>query len=663
MKSSYRNIVGAGFYVDYRFKNFQIKNKVTFDRTGNGDVPYGSFSDYSHMLPYLRIYDDNGSLLPELETFSTVRNTVNPLYEIQNRNSYNRSSYYDIVDDLMFNWFINVHFKIKSTLAVRLYNSRTEVFVDPMSERYSGTDDKYKGKKTITELLKRTLDGDVMLMYHNTFGENHHLNSTLALNLIQNYGKSCYSEYRGFPGGSLTSVNYAYSIVDKPSYSDNTKRMIGGVLSANYDYRNTYLLDLQGRIDGSSEFGADKRWSAFWAVGAGVNLQNTGLLKNSEAISACKIKFTYGLTGKTNFPLYSAKNMYELISDKWYPTGFGTYLYQLGNDKLKWEKKRTANIGLDMGLFENRFSFKFSLYEENTDDMITDRTIQSSSGFTSYKENMGSVRNRGVELYLRFNLLQADTWNLNIYGNYTRNRNTITRLSKAMRDYNKKVETLFNDYDPDSSTGEKYAKTYTKYYEGASLTSIYGMKSLGISPSDGREIYLNRNGSVTDLWSADQWQVIGDGAPDGSGSFGFNLSYKRLSMFASFIYSYGGDRYNYTLVNYVENADIKYSNVDRRVLSQRWRQPGDLVPLKDVGDRSLTTGATSRFVQKYNYLKFNSMSLNYTFGPGITKKLGISMLRLEFHASDLAEFSSIQREAGLDYPYSRTFSLSLRMSL
>ena len=189
-------------------------------------------------------------------------------------------------------------------------------------------------------------------------------------------------------------------------------------------------------------------------------------------------------------------------------------------------------------------------------------------------------------------------WLFQLYGSFARNKNTIVEISQAMRDYNKRVEELFSGYNPESSSDSKYAKTYLKYYEGASLTSIYGMKSLGISPTNGKEIYLRRNGDVTDVWSADEWTIIGDTAPKGQGSFGYTLSYKQLSMFASFLYTFGGDAYNNTLVSYVENADIKNDNVDKRVLLDRWQKPGDITTMKDIRDRNVTTGASSRFVQK-----------------------------------------------------------------
>ncbi len=227
-----------------------------------------------------------------------------------------------------------------------------------------------------------------------------------------------------------------------------------------------------------------------------------------------------------------------------------------------------------------------------------------------------------------------------------------------MRDYNKRVEELFSGYNPESSSDSKYAKTYLKYYEGASLTSIYGMKSLGISPTNGKEIYLRRNGDVTDVWSADEWTIIGDTAPKGQGSFGYTLSYKQLSMFASFLYTFGGDAYNNTLVSYVENADIKNDNVDKRVLLDRWQKPGDITTMKDIRDRNVTTGASSRFVQKKQYPAMEFINNELQF-PSRTIKETPSVRPASFvHDERPVLLVYHPSERGLDYPYSRSFNLT-----
>ena len=658
MKHSSRKNANAAFYVDYRIGGLQIKNKVTYTYNKSTDVPFNSFSDYSHLLPYMRLYDENGDYVRRLEKFDGASGTqVNPLYEINFYNSFDHSGYDEVTDDLSLNWRITDGLRLRGQFSVLMRNSTGDLYKDPASASYSASTGNINGEKTESTQKRTVIDGSLSLMYNNTF-KGHNLNICLSSNMRQTQSTASETRYRGFPGGDLVSSNYAAEVYGKPSSSDNTTRLVGALLTSNYTYNNIYLADLTGRIDGSSEFGSDKRWSMFWSTGAGINIHNYDFMKSNELFSMLKFRASYGLTGKTNFSLYSAKDMYQLQTDSWYPTGYGVFLYQMGNPNLKWERKYTLDYGVEIGLWHDKIYLKASAYDERTIDLITDYTIPSSTGFTSYKENMGKVKNTGVELELRARLYSDRNWLFQLYGSFARNKNTIVEISQAMRDYNKRVEELFSGYNPESSSDSKYAKTYLKYYEGASLTSIYGMKSLGISLTNGKEIYLRRNGDVTDVWSADEWTIIGDTAPKGQGSFGYTLSYKQLSMFASFLYTFGGDAYNNTLVSYVENADIKNDNVDKRVLLDRWQKPGDITTMKDIRDRNVTTGASSRFVQKNNTLQWSSLTMSYNFRPEQLKKLHLSGLRLSFTMNDLFYWSTIRQERGLDYPYSRSFNLT-----
>ncbi len=658
MKHSSRKNANAAFYVDYRIGGLQIKNKVTYTYNKSTDVPFNSFSDYSHLLPYMRLYDENGDYVRRLEKFDGASGTqVNPLYEINFYNSFDHSGYDEVTDDLSLNWRITDGLRLRGQFSVLMRNSTGDLYKDPASASYSASTGNINGEKTESTQKRTVIDGSLSLMYNNTF-KGHNLNICLSSNMRQTQSTASETRYRGFPGGDLVSSNYAAEVYGKPSSSDNTTCLVGALLTSNYTYNNIYLADLTGRIDGSSEFGSDKRWSMFWSTGAGINIHNYDFMKSNELFSMLKFRASYGLTGKTNFSLYSAKDMYQLQTDSWYPTGYGVFLYQMGNPNLKWERKYTLDYGVEIGLWHDKIYLKASAYDERTIDLITDYTIPSSTGFTSYKENMGKVKNTGVELELRARLYSDRNWLFQLYGSFARNKNTIIEISQAMRDYNKRVEELFSGYNPESSSDSKYAKTYLKYYEGASLTSIYGMKSLGISPTNGKEIYLRRNGDVTDVWSADEWTIIGDTAPKGQGSFGYTLSYKQLSMFASFLYTFGGDAYNNTLVSYVENADIKNDNVDKRVLLDRWQKPGDITTMKDIRDRNVTTGASSRFVQKNNTLQWSSLTMSYNFRPEQLKKLHLSGLRLSFTMNDLFYWSTIRQERGLDYPYSRSFNLT-----
>lgn len=153
---------------------------------------------------------------------------------------------------------------------------------------------------------------------------------------------------------------------------------------------------------------------------------------------------------------------------------------------------------------------------------------------------------------------------------------------------------------------------------------------------------------------------VGDEEPKASGSFGVNLTYKNLTLFASFAYDWGKQTYNQTLVDGVENADIENSNVDRRVLTQRWQKPGDIAPLRNIKDMNTSTMPTSRFVQDDNELSLSALTLSYDFNTDWLKKIRLKMLRLELSTNDLFRASTVRLERGTSYPFARTFNFSLR---
>lgn len=661
MQKSNRNVTGAGFYVDYRIGKFQVKNKTTFTFGSSNDVPFNSFSDYSHLNPYLRIYDEDGNYLRKLESFSGYSGSlVNPLYEIHNYNSYDKSNYYEIVDNLLVNWNITKDLRLRLQMSATIKRENSELYKDPASASYGTANLALNGDKSVSSGDSNIIDGTLQLMYNKSI-KKHYMNLNLSSNLRSSKYTTEYADYRGFPGGDLTSSNYAAEIINKPSRNDSRSRLLGFLLIGNYAWDNIYFADLTGRLDGSSEFGSNRRWSMFWATGAGINIHNYEALKNNPVLSTLKFRGSYGLTGKTNFSQYSARNLYQLQTGNWFPTGYGVYLSQMGNKDLKWERTYQLDLGFEFGLWRDRVFLKASVYNAKTVDLITDFALPSSTGFTSHKENMGVVRNLGAELDLRVRVYQDENWMVQAFGNFARNKNTVIEISEAMQAYNKKVEELFKNYNPTTSTNTEYSKPYLKYYEGASMTAIAGMQSLGISPSNGKEIYLKPNGEVTDVWSAEDWVVIGDTAPKGQGSFGITTTFKEWSLFTSFLYHFGGDAYNSTLVNYVENVDLSKENVDRRVLMDRWQKPGDVTTMKDIRDRNITTGSTSRFIQKDNTLQFSSITLSYDFKPELLRKAHITMCKLSLSANDIFYLSSIRRERGLAYPYSRSFSFTLNL--
>ena len=232
---------------------------------------------------------------------------------------------------------------------------------------------------------------------------------------------------------------------------------------------------------------------------------------------------------------------------------------------------------------------------------------------------MGEILNKGFELQLRADVFRDRNWTVALWGNMAHNTNEILKISDSQKKYNERVAAFYQkEIDKQLTTNSSlsdanYSVPIPQYAEGQSLTSIWAVRSLGIDPTTGKEIFLNRDGSVTDKWDASQEVAVGNTEPKFNGSFGLNVTYKNWSLFASFLYEWGGQEYNQTLVDNVENANIKTGNVDLRVLTDRWKKPGDIAQFKDIKDSNLTTLPTSRFVQDKALLHLNSLTISYDF--------------------------------------------------
>lgn len=668
MKESRRDRKGVGLILDYRLNKLQIRNDVTFDVVKLKNSPYGSFSDYTWKSPYDEIYDRNGEVIQNNNNWHSGIDlpVFNPLYEVFKTNNFSKGGYENITDNLSLNYFILPKLQLKGQLSVSRTQNHSNDFIDPASATFlvSGTTD-YSTvgslKIDASELIK--VNTNLFANYVNSVN-GHNMNFSVGLNTRESTQTGNSQLYTGFPSGSQNSPSFASKIVTRPSFYDNHTRLLGAFTALNYSYKDIYLLDVSSRIDGSSEFGTEKKYAPFWSLGTGINFHKYGFWKTNPFVSRLKLTGSVGQLGKTNFPGYAAKDTYEQIAG-WYSTGPGASLIYMGNTALSWEKTNTTDLILDVGLFNDRVNFNANWYNKVTKDLVNDVDLPLSSGFGTYKDNIGKIRNRGIELYLRADLVRKKDVLFAVYGNFASNKNVLLDVSQSLQRYNELVNARYAGYT--SVTGasslykERYSTPLTKYLEGSSVTAIYGMKSLGINPMDGREIYQKSDGTITYDWNAADQVLIGDPAPKGQGAFGFNLNYKRFSLFSSCLYQYGGQQYNYTLLNKVENVDLYNRNTDRRVLMDRWRNPGDITPLKNIAEGLLTTRPTSRFMQDYNAISINSLSLGYDFKKETLKKLGMSRLRLQVNTNNLATFSTVKQERGLDYPYARTYDLSLNV--
>lgn len=654
MIGSHRSRAGASLTIDFRYRSWlQIMNTLGYSSTCSEDSPYGNFSTYATLQPYNAIYDEDGNLLERL-----IDKKVNPLWKVKNLENYTGKGHLnDLTENLNVNLFLLKGLQFKGQFSITKNESKTESFVDPNDPAYEKSALRDKGSLDLSRSDRYSWNVNAMLYYNNQLN-NHYINAVAGMNVQESHSESSSMNFRGFQLGTLHSPAYAAKQENKTNVSSSESRLIGFLASLNYTYDNIYLLDASFRLDGSSQFGSDRRFAPFWSVGLGVNVHNYKWLKDHWLVSNLRLRGSYGSTGKVNFPSYTAVTTYETDVDSWYYTGVASSLKYLGNPKLTWETTNTLDVGFALGLLNDLFYLEATYYHKETRDLIDQISIRTSSGFDSYHTNNGAVVNKGFEIRLNTTVYRDKNWMVTVNANLGANKNRITELGEEIQAYNQKLNENYDAAWPDYI--DLQTTPLIQYYVGASTSAIYAVRSAGIDPSNGKEKFIKKGGTTTYTWSANDQVVVGDNNPSAQGSLGFNLGYRGFYLNASFMYQWGAQTYNSTLLNKVENAKVASENVDRRLISQRWKKPGDVAPYYDLKNTT-TTKPTSRFVQDYNYFNFTGLSCGYDFGRDLIRRWRLQSLGLRFNMNDLCRWSTVKEERGTNYPYSKNYSFTLSL--
>jgi TonB-linked SusC/RagA family outer membrane protein len=649
MKESGRDRMGIGLKLQYTYKNLILRNKLTYDNVKAVNSPYGSFSTYARLNPYYRYKNDLGEYAYVLENFAYSK-VYNPLYNTT-LNTIDENKYDELINNFDIDWRMTDDFRLKGSVSVIKRFNSLDKFKPGIHTDFANQKDVNKKGEYYTERGELfRWESNVVLNYFKQINK-HVINANGIFNASEEHFENMSFLAQGFPNEDMDNIDFAiqYQADGKPSGSEFTSRLLGISGNINYSYDNRFLLDMSYRTDGSSAFGADKRWAPFWAIGTGWNLHNENLFKESKLINQLKIRGSYGSTGSVEFNPYQAMMMYNYRTDLVHRFEGGATLMAMGNENLSWQQTLKRNLGLDMVIFNNRLSATVNYYNDISKDLLIDIDLAPSLGFSQYKENLGEARNEGIELSLRYDIIRdKGGFNWSVYGNAVHNKNTLLKLSDSLEEFN-------SEQDQASAGG---TKPRVRYVEGQSMSAIWTNKSLGVDPATGREIFVTKDGGTTLVWDTDNMMVCGDSNPDLFGNFGTNIVYKGFLMNVVFRYRVGGQHYNQTLVDRVENADPAY-NVDRRVLEARWENPGDLSFYKDIKDDSYTK-PTSRFIQDYSFLELATVNASYEFNKRIAEKVGMKRLKMLFYMNDIFRASTVKAERGINYPFARSFSLGIQ---
>lgn len=663
MKGSDRATLSGNVSLEYRIKGLAIQN-ILYLNYNNQNDPYHSFSDYAEQNPYWRKTDKDGK---PVKTFLSASGTYyNPLWDDQWK-AYNKNNYTEITDNFNVDWTIYKTLRLVGRFNFTKNTSQATSFRSPSLTEFLNAENKEKGSLSKSTDNSFVMGGDLNLTFSHTISNDHilfyNIGTSFQTSTSDGYAFSAY----GFPDDTdYLEFAQGYKTDDKPSASEGKERELSFLGIFNYSFQDRYLLDASIRTTGSSTFGRNKRWGTFWSTGLGWNVHNEPFIRDhavGKALTLLKLRGSIGYSGAQNFSAYQTLPMYAYYSQYYYNGSMGSYLQAFPNTDLQWQSKNDQNVGIDLSLW-NKINLTANYYVSTTKNSISQLTVAPSIGFTSYSENIGDIRNTGFDVnlsYLVFNIPSTRSY-LSLNFSIASNTNKILKISDAMRKYNEQVDAQKSGTASVGSSGrDQYTRPVARYVEGRSLTAIWGVRSAGIDPLNGKEVFIKQNGEKTYEWNANDQVVIGDSRPKAHGTFGFSFEWKGFSLNTVCSYQMGGDYYNTTLIDKVENADIHY-NVDKRYLYDRWKQPGDVSYFKDIADANYTK-PTSRFIMKNNQLAISTINVGYDFRFWrFVKRLGLTTLKLSAYINDVAVFSTVKQERGTDYPFARNMNFSLTLN-
>lgn len=646
MKEDYRRRYALGFKLEYHIQDqLTMYNRTDYNETNVKNSPYGTFSEWADQNPYDRMYDEYGEPIRILSW-----DNINPMYEASVGNRSNNSTK-SISNTTDIRWDINKLFRLTANFNISVTDGDGEVFTSPKSGTYiiKETEIEKRGSLIVSNNKGVSWAGYFTGAFNKMTENNSLISLTAGAEIRKSKNESSSLTTIGFYDNELDFVGQAvgYPTDQSPIGTQDINTELGFFANANYMFRNRYYADFVYRLSGSSKFGANQRYGQFWSGGLGWNLHNENFFR-SEKIDLLKIRGSVGYTGKVNFAPFQAMTIYKYSNDFEYKNGIGATPQTIGNNDLKWEREFSYNIGADISLWSRRLNATLDFYLKRTKDLLLNANKAPSTGVTTAMFNIGEMENKGFEFSIDGFLIQKNNFWWQVGMNGSTNKNRILKISNALKHQN----------EINNNTGTTQSVTpLPQYEEGESTTALKVVRSAGIDPATGKEVFIKLNGSHTFDYSANDKVIVGDTEPKFRGTVYTNIFYKGFSLYLLGNFRCGGYLYNETRAKKIEGNSGK-TNVDRRAFDSRWKNPGDISFYRDITNHSLPE-QTDRFVEKENVFTLGSVNLNYEFPPQICRKMRMRNLRAGVNLTDILRISNVKIERGTSYLYSNGFEFTL----
>lgn len=649
MKNSNRDVLNGNVQLTYRIDKFAFTNQTNITNT-DVENPTVSFSDFARTNPFYDKYNEYGEIEQVIEEIKSptggTQYITNPLWDL-NQKSYDKNNQLSFTNNFQIEYRPLPELRIRGKLGIIVGRSNSKQFDSPEMSKYLTTDQLKRGSYSESNTKSSSYDGSLDISYGKTFGK-HTVNAIGGMQISENNSNLSMFQAIGYSSDLFSNPNFAngYPEGGRPSSSIAKSRTASYYANFNYGYQLRYLVDFNLRTDGSSVYGVNNPFSTTWSLGLGWNIHNEDFFNKNGVLNYLKLRYSVGNPGNANLNAKMANSIYTYYTQ--YPNMFGlaALISSWGNSGLKWQRTNENNVGIDIEMFHNRLRLSTDFFIKKTDPLLLSIDFPPSTGITQVPMNIGAMKNIGTTFTGSYIIIRKPDMNWTVNANLRHIRTTYYNIGDLLEKYNEKGRTN---------------QTLTRYYDGASNTALYAVRSAGIDPMTGNEIFIRKDGSYTFKWDSADEVICGDSTPDVEGAFGTSFYWKGFSVNAIFSYRYGGQAFLSTLFNKVENisdVQVKY-NQDKRALYDRWQKPGDIAKFKRIDDTS-TTNMSSRFIADDNTLELSTVSVGYETTAGKwLQSIGASSFNVRIYGNSLFRLSTIKEERGIDYPFSRKISASV----
>lgn len=573
---------------------------------GSGLAPSNPFYSGMALAPTMPAYNEDGSYNFDLPFVFNI----NPLAAIKGSDKYDKQYKFNGTAYLEWKPIKQLTFRTNNSVEYAYTNSRqfSPSFINKTS---------FGASLNTADVQYRLLTTSNTVTYDDLFNDVHSLNIMLGQEAnTYEYSHNQAISYHVNEQRPYHSVGV--SVEDQTAHDGLTQTaMVSFFGVAEYSYDGRYYIKGSLRTDGSSKFGPDRRWGTFWAASASWNIHNEAFMQDiKNVLNVLKLRYSYGVNGNDNIAAYAH---YGLYSDIVYNGITGQLPSQLQNRKLTWETNKTHNIGVDFRLFD-RLSGSIDWYTRRTEDMLIASPLPYTTGFSSQAQNVGQIRNSGIEVQLDADIFNTNDFKWSAGVNFAANRSKVLELAP----------------------GQDFIGTSLRYVVGEQLYTYWLYDYAGVNPQNGNALWRNEEGLLTE--NSQEARRINAGSPEPLWTGGFNteLSWKGLSLGIQLEARYGNKVLNQDRSLFESDGYYGDQNIWKGALNY-WKQPGDMNVLpKPVYNNSSNSMQTStRYLEDGSYLRIKDITLAYNLPSKWTKKALMSGVRIYASALNLYTFHNM----------------------